>query len=177
MVIKKIKQILGDKETYKLGFLVGIVAYLLSWVIGVLKIPVLKFGIPATDLTVEASTISIRQQIIERGVATGLGNALLEWLAGIQVMNIMAILATIIGAMIIVIIGRIVYNYLPQGKPTWKLALVLLYGALIGSIIFMFVGIPPITAIISIAIYWVLVAIIINLVTRLKMFSRMKVNV
>lgn len=72
--------------------------------------------------------------------------------------------AIITSAMILVIVGRIVYGFLPLGggkTPMHKVALTLMYGALVGTLIVSGIGgLPWGGALLAFFIYWVIIALI-----------------
>ena len=146
------------------GVGVGIVSYVLAWVYSWI------FGeAGAGSITFATLDVNVRQQITS-GVDKSIGTQVLNLFGGnfngIAGGMFGAAIMAIIGAVLLVIIGRFVYEYVPFGKTAnTRLIAVLLYGSIIGGAIVSFwtgaaVKIPTVNAIVTMAIYFFIVALV-----------------
>lgn len=80
-------------------------------------------------------------------------------------------ITVVVSAAIMVILGRFMYNFLPKGKSDFsKLMLVLLYGALLGWLLFSWAGgLPMWTMLVAFVIYYAIIAAVAGV--ALKVFK------
>lgn len=186
-----LKRILTNKKTYWLGAIVGTASYLLSLLISLLGIApkTIKFGnyLQVTGALVD---VNVRQQLTSGGMASTLGAKVMQLLTAVPKYSFVEHIMLVAGSILLVILGSWLYIYLPKWKNTqpWKLAGELLYGASAITLftmlwnglssmargtgfVFGFLGIPSL--LITMAIYYLAVAIFVGGLTRIKMVGKL----
>lgn len=176
------KEILKDKKTYFLGGIVGTVTYLISWLINLLGIApkTIKIG-SFVQVTGALVDINIREQLASGGVANRLGLKVMQLLTAVPKFNLTELITMIAGSIILVIIGKWIYSWkiTPKWKntPPWVLAGELFYGAIVITLAVTLLGglgmagLP--TLAITMALYYLGVALIVGLLTRVGMIKRL----
>lgn len=117
------------KKSAMFGFVAGLVSLGLTWIIGMLKIPVV-------NLTFSAVDVNVRDRIIQ-GIDPSLGGKVLSWMQGFVPISLPSVLGLFVTTFLIVFAGKIAYELIPfkvKGRYA-RVALIMLYGTVIGSAI------------------------------------------
>jgi len=178
--MNKFTKVLVSKTTYSLGIAVGLVTYLLSLLLNVLRN--LGLGIPDTvriggsPVSVGALSINLGEQVSSSGVASPLGVKTMSLLISATNFSLLNLFTVIIGSIIVVMLGRLIYSikFVPHGSQKVRLAVELFYGALASMVIIGGLAGVGLSAVITLAIYYVIVAFIVNLAAKnLRFFAKL----
>ena len=172
-----------DKRTYSMGIAVGIATWLLAYIVSFFKI-VNVLNIGGQRVTTGALSLNIGTTAQSMGTANALGVKAMAFLTSLPIAggfiqglidNFMNGVIVVIGSVIIVGLGRWIYSFkiMPKGRAKWKLAIELLYGAIVGSVIIGGIGMVGISAFVTLAIYYVIVAFVVTMLARLKWYARL----
>lgn len=170
-------KILKSGKTYSMGIAVGIATWLIAYVVSFFKI-VNVLNIGGQKVTTGALSLQIGTTAVGMGTANALGVKAMAYLTAIPIVggffaglitgdSFMALVVVTAGSIILVIIGRTIYSISPlKGRPRWKLAVELLYGAGVATIIIAGLGGVGMSAVLTLAIYYAIVATVVNLLAR-----------
>lgn len=174
----KLGSILKSPKTYWLGAIVGAVTYLLSWIITILGIApkTIKIGnyFQATGALVD---INVRQQLTSGGVANTIGLKMVQLLTAIPKWDWGDLITLVIGSIVLVIAGKWIYTIQFVPKNTrFKLALEMLYGAIAVVLVLTWIGklglFPPINLLLTLAVYYLIIAIIVNYLAKTQTIGK-----
>lgn len=167
------------KRTYSMGIAVGLVTYGIAWATKWARANEMLsnlVNIGGTKVPAGALSLNVIGEATSMGTANKLGvkamailNALIpSWSVFIQVM---------IGSILLVMLGRIVYTLIkfPEFNRTIpKLATELAYGALAGIILIAGIGGVGVSAVITMIIYYLILATVISLMAKyVKWYSKL----
>ena len=171
--------VLQAKRTYSMGIAVGLATYGIAWITNWARANEMLgnlINIGGTKVTTGALSINVIGEATSMGTANKLGvkamailNALIpSWAAFIQI---------IVGSIVLIILGRTVYSLIkfPEfDKSIPKLATELAYGALAGILIIAGVGGVGVSAMITMLIYYLILATVITFMARYwKFYSKL----
>lgn len=142
------------RDWWKPGLLAGGISILLSWLIAWLKIPLVNVTFSAID-------VNVRDQV-QQGISTDLGAKILGLFSGLTKITLPAILGMLLGYVLVVYLGRIIYTYVPKSKtPVGRMSLVLLLGSLAASIIaIMAFKLPAVGTLLAMGLYFVIISLV-----------------
>lgn len=175
-------KILMSGRTYGLSAVVAVFTWLMGWLVNFLN---LKDTLNIGGQTVSTGALSLNLNLgtvtQTFGTANALGTRAMALLTAIpgglfEMASLMALLTIFIGSSILVILGKWIYSFkiAPKGKANWKLAVQLLYGAILGMIIIGGFGGVGFSAVITLAVYYGIIGLIgVPVLTRVKFFSRL----
>lgn len=162
------KQIVNMKSV-AFGAAVGTLTYIFSLMYTAI-VPSKTINI-GNYVTVTGSLIdvNVRHQIASSGAANAIGVKVMQLLNQIPYMNWGDWLTIVLGSIVIVMLGKWMYSFLPKNAK-FRLAVELLYGAIAGVILIGLLGgiMPTLgmwTLIVNFAVYYLLVAIIIQMLS------------
>lgn len=175
-------QIIKDRRTYGMGIAVGIATWLLAYIVSFFKI-VNVLNIGGQKVTTGALSLQIGTTAQSMGTANALGVKAMAFLTSLPIAggfiqglidNLMNGVIVTIGSIILVIFGRWIYSWSPlKGRAKWKLAVELLYGAIVGSLIIGGLGMVGISAFITMAVYYAIIAFAVTMLARLKWYAQL----
>lgn len=172
--------ILRSAKTYSVGIAVGIATWLLAWTVNMFNlVKVLNIG--GQPVSTGALSLNVGTAASGMGTANALGVKAMALLTAIPgglfaQASLLALVTITIGSTILVAIGRWIYSWeiIPKGRPRWKLAVELLYGAIVGTIIVAGIGGVGVSAVITMAIYYGIIALVVMpILTRIKFYARL----
>lgn len=105
------------------------------------------------------------------GITSTIGTKTIAIMQNLVAFDLMSIIYLFISASLIVLVGRFARSKLnlPQGRTAWqKLALVLLYGTIPFYLLLVGFGLPAMSTIVGIVVYYVLVALVLGGLQKLK---------
>lgn len=142
------------KDWFKPGIEYGLIATLLSLIVGFLKLPLVNVTFSAID-------INVRNQLVVGG-STNLGAKWLGFLSGIVGFDMPTIVVTLVSGLLVMYLGRIVYTWLPNAKtPVGRLTTVLVVGSLLSGFLASWVfTLPAFGVIAGLVIYSVVISLI-----------------
>lgn len=183
LIVKKNRDVLFDvlqaKRTYSMGIAIGLATYLIAWIVNWARANQMLsnlINIGGTQVPAGALSINVIGEATSMGTANKLGvkamailNTLIpSWVAFIQIM---------VGSIVLIMIGRTIYSIIkfPELKTSLpKLAVELLYGALAGVLLIAGIGGVGMSAVITMTLYYIALAIIITLMARyMKWYSKL----
>lgn len=172
-----VSKLIGRK-TLSLGTTVGAASWLLAWTVNKLGL-VDTLNIGGQTVTTGALSLNVGSETVGLGTANALGTKAMALLTAIpgglfSAESIMALITVVIGSILLVGIGRILYGFLPLGQQRFKVAIELLYGAIIGTIIIAGLAGVGVSAVITLAVYYGIIAlVIIPLLNKVKGYARL----
>lgn len=175
---EEIGKIFTSAKTYTLSVAVGIVMYLISWIVTKWSL-VSTLNIGGSIVPASALNLPFGTTVTQVGTASPLGVSVMKLLVQIpQYDNVMSfiigMLPTIVMSFVIIVLGRAIWTLitLPKKQP-WKLAMELGYGFIALGLITGVLLQVGVTAIVTLVIYGAIVAFVINLMTRMAWFGRL----
>ena len=176
-----LKQIFMSKRTYGLAGAIAIAIWLLAWTVNFFNlVNILNIG--GQTVTTGALSLNIGTRAVSMGTANALGvkaMALLTAIPGglLTQASLSGLLVLFIGTAVLVILGRWIHSLVPnafKGKGRFKLAIELLYGAIVGTVLIAGFGGVGITAIITMAIYYgIITLVLMPILTRLNWYAKL----
>lgn len=169
-----------NMKTATLGWVVGSVTYILSWLATILGIgsKTLNLG-KYVGVTGSLVDVNVRAQLESSGVANKLGLSVLQLLRFVPKLEWGQYLTIVIGSIVLVVLGKWIYlglKWTPRGTPKSKLYLQLLYGAIAVTAIVSIIGgmysIPAFVGLVlAMAIYYGLVALVLWVIVKLNFLA------
>ena len=155
------------RDWFKIGLAAGLLSTIFSLLIGWLKLPLV-------NVTFSAIEVNVRQAV-EQGISTDLGAKVLGVLSGISGFKFPVFVTTLVSALLIVYLGRVLYEWMPfkARTPVGKLTTVLFMGSVVGSLIAAFALKVPVFGILAASLlHFVLISIAIWLLsTKADLFK------
>ena len=172
----KIMKALGDavKKSWRLVLATSLATYLIAMLVSFFQVP---------TLTVTASVVDIRQQVLSQGAAPQIGEYLVSLFQGILPWTLPAAIGLLIGAYVFITIGLAVVYAMPKlavgfgilkSDKTKKIASALLYGSLIATIVLGLatgIGIPA--TLLAMALYYLGITAVLTLVMKVKVVDNL----
>jgi hypothetical protein len=148
------------KSWWLIGVIVGVLSLALSYVVKALGFSaVVSSSFVSATFAAQPPEIAVRP-LLQQGISPEIGNWLFDFFRGYVGFGIPAIIAVLLSAIALVIVGRIAYSYIPYGRVQWqKLAAVLFYGAVLLGAIMVFGWPFSLAVLVALAIYYVILAI------------------
>jgi len=153
-----------------LGGFAGAILNIVSYFVGLL--PTFRYEGKFVSISAAVIDINLRQQILSQGFLPGLGNKILDLLQGNLGFSVTNLAASIMGGILIFVIGRVVYEKLVKKESKFMQKTRVLWSFVIGIGLLslsapLFFGLPG-TTIISGLVYGLVVGLILQILVNIK---------